>query len=114
MSMQSSAATTHGAAADKEVLVRFVYTRTTTIRTYVQEIVIPTRDINEDRLFEYILICWGKSPHANELEFLVAIDENGRFLTTAEGLNMFVINSLDAARKQVAEQVEEDILEDDE
>lgn len=113
MSMQASAPIIPG-PADKEVLVRFVYTRTTTIRTYVQEILIPLRDINEDRLFEYILICWGKSPYANELEFLVAIDIDGRFLTTAEGLNMFVINSLDAARKQVAEQVEDDILDDDE
>lgn len=101
-------AVAHPHSSASQVLVRFVYTRTTNIRTYIQEIMIPVDDINADRLFEYILICWGKSPIATEIEFMVAIDEHGRFLTTAESLNLFVINSLDAARNEVAEQLEED------
>ena len=84
-------------AAEPTTTIRLLYSKQPVGRTYVQTVAVPVREV-EQRLYDLVLVAWGKSRKPTELEFVIAIDETGAFLGNAEGLMLYCAHNMQAAR----------------
>ena len=81
----------------ESVVIRLVYTRKSTGKLWVQRIELKTVDV-ESRLFDVLLVSWGRSDHRQDLDFVLALDEEGQVLATIEGLTLYVAHTMADAR----------------
>ncbi len=85
----------------ESAIIRLVYVRKSTGKLWVQKIELKTVDV-ETRLFDVLLVSWGQSKHRQDIEFVLALDEDGAVLGTIEGLTLYVAHTMGEAREDFA------------
>ncbi len=83
----------------ESVVVKLVYRRRVNGEPWVQKIEVKVENI--DRIYDSILLAWGKSKNLSDIDFFIAIDEVGGFLATSRGLLLHVGYALRFAKTDI-------------